>query len=203
MAYSSSRKTFKRPTTTKCTTSCMNIFLSTFMSLVLILLLIYLGLVLVLTWQYYSSKLKLQKYALSNIEIMSKDLDAKYDFVTDNLAIKHTNSKLARDLTDALVAYYDNNLQTVQAVANSIIQSASPVQLSVSTLSGYDLLAFKSHAQAFVVSISKHIKPVVLEQTNYFPRFFSMVVQTLPLESTEAIVGEIKDFLAELLSTQL
>lgn len=168
----------------------------TFLWLVMILVIIYLILAIYLTWQYFTAKRKLEMYSIMNLKVMSDDLNAQYDFGKDNLAMKHTNSKLARDLTDGLLRFYDNNLQTVNTVVSQIVRQ--PVNMSTE-LGSYDLTAFKSHAQDFVVNVSKYVKPNVLNETNYFVRFFSMVMNVLPLESTDTIVREIQDFLQEIL----
>lgn len=170
---------------------------STFLWFIMILLVIYLIIAIYLTWQYYQAKHKLEKYALSNLEVMSNDVNAKYDFKKDDLAIKNVNSKLARDLTDALLRYYDNNIQTVHTVIAQIVSTPPSLSQNVGTI---DILSFKSDAQNFVVNMSKYIKPSVLQESNYFVRFFSMVITILPLESTETVVREIQAFLQEILS---
>lgn len=183
--------------------SAWNLFFGILFYVVLLVLVVYLTLALYMTWQYYSLKTKLQHFSLSNLELMSQDLDAKYDFQKDELAVQDANSKLAKDLTDAMLHYYDNNLQTVKTVVNNMIREQVDIAASYASTvaNGQDLEAFKAHAEAFVKKVSEHVKAPILQQCNYFVRFFSLLVSVLPLAATESILGELKDFLQHLLTS--
>lgn len=179
-----------------------SLFFSTLFYIVSILLFIYIVLGIVLTYMYYSVKIQLQTFSLQNLRLMSEDLNAGYDFQKDDLVVKDANAKLAKDLTDAMLRYYDNNLQTVKTISSSLVLQQTDIVSHASTtlLEGaMDIEGFKSHALGFVKQVSITIKQPILKECNYFVRFFSMLLSVLPLASTDTALEEIKEFLLDLL----
>lgn len=196
MTPSSSKRLPKK--TVKASDGAWSLFLSTFLFLLMVLVMVYLFLAIYLTWKYFSARRQVDRFSLRYLEQMSRDLDTQYDFKKDDLAVRHTNSKLAKDLTDGLLRYYENNLQTVMNVVHNL-QQVIP-QDDTRNSNGPDIVALKSHAQDFVVVVSKNVKASVINESNYFVRFFSMLIDIVPLDSTENVIRDLKDFLQELLS---
>ena len=197
---------YKRKPTKKSNSrsSPWSLFFSTLFYIVSILLFIYIVLGIVLTYMYYSIKIQFQTFSLENLRLMSDDLNAEYDFQKDDLVVKDTNAKLAKDLTDAMLRYYDNNLQTVKTISSSLVLQQVDIMSHASTtlLDGVmDVEGFKNHAMAFVTQVSATIKQPILKECNYFVRFFSMLLSLLPLASTDKILDEVKEFLLDLVST--
>ena len=198
---------YKRKPTKKSnsrTSSPWSLFFSTLFYIVSILLFIYIVLGIVLTYMYYSVKIQFQTFSLENLRLMSEDLNAGYDFQKDELVVKDANAKLAKDLTDAMLRYYDNNLQTVKTISSSLVLQQTEIMSHASTtlLEGVmDVEGFKNHAMAFVKQVSVTIKQPILKECNYFGRFFSMLLSLLPLASTDKVLEEVKEFLLDLLSS--
>lgn len=197
MTPSSSKRLPKK--TVKASDGAWSLFLSTSLFLLMVLVMVYLFLAIYLTWKYFSARRQVDRFSLRYLQQMSRDLDTQYDFTKDDLAVRHTNSKLAKDLTDGLLRYYENNLQTVMNVVHALDQ-VLPQDDDTSNGKGPDIVALKSHAQDFVVLVSKNVKASVINESNYLVRFFSMLIHIVPLDSTENVIRELKDFLQELLS---
>lgn len=137
---------------------------------ILILLLVFTTMTLLLKWQQVVSTQRMQVYGMKNLLRLSTDLGATYDFGKDAKGLTKSNLSLARDFVDRLLEYYDDNVQTVRVVIDQIVKPTTDEERTGT---------FERDATDFIRSITQHIKPAILQQTQYFERFFGMVIQTL------------------------
>lgn len=167
--------------------------------IVVLMVVLYVVLGIVFAVYFLQTRRSLEKYIMENLKRLSQDAGETYDFTVDPRGVVPMNTQLSRDVMTSLMQYYQNNFNTVRTVVKNYVSTEDDhVALFGSTLFTNRLRqgnesrtmvtqdvpdvfspAFQEDATKFVTHASSSLPPDVLTKTEFYSRFFSMVIATI------------------------
>lgn len=186
-------------------TSTWSMFWTVVLWIVVILVSIYVAIALTIAYFYHRTRRSLEQFTLKNIQKLSSDTGEVYDFTVDARGVVPMNVQLSKDMVVALMQYYGNNLNTVMTIVDnyttegsahvslfdaSLLQSIRRRVSSPSSMEGDRTIVpqdipdvfsstFQEDATKFISHTSSSFPPDVLARTQFYSRFFSMVLATV------------------------
>jgi len=150
----------------------------------LILLILYLLIAIIVSVYYYNTQKSFEKFVWSSLQQLESNIQQTnpYDFKTDSMKLKQTNQLLARDVMRELMSYYNNNLNTVILVIQNTTSTSTHITFFESNLPIFPnifSLEFQAHFITFIQHISGSIPSSVLQKTQFYNRFVTMLINTI------------------------
>ena len=150
-------------------------FLNVLAWILFLILLIYVIIAVTYTSLYYVSQRKLKNFFISNMQTFDQELgQTTYDFDKDENGVKWMIQSLAKSIMMELMAYYNNNVNTVIIVVDNIIHYKPigfvPPNMHIKLPDSIPNDLSKSITQ-FILIILQNIPINVLRVTNFFQRF--------------------------------
>lgn len=156
-----------------------------------VVLVVMFGVLAFVAWTYdWNSKRKLGNYSMDALVRLSNDLGSTYDLQVDTKGIRSANARLSKDVVDALMRFYDDNVQTVRVIIDNLVATTS--SSSMMPTKDVDVRQFEMDVQSFVVMTMQQIKSPILKETHFFDRFFSMLLDMVDPSFKDTVIRVIR-----------